>query len=417
MTAEALQDILQKARHSARRGWIVVASAFGIMFVTFGAAYSFSSFFASLQAAFDAPRGAVSLIFSIAVPLYFLLGAVSGPLADRVGPRPTCLFGIVIAGAGLIFAGSASALWQVAIGFGLGIGFGIGFSYVPAIGAVQRWFVARRGIASGIAVSGIGVGTLVAPIVAAALIDALGWRGAWIVLGLCVVVLGIFATFFIDNAPERQGLLPDGGVIDEGAYRSNEAAPGVSLRTAIRTRAFGLLYVSLIAVSIGAFIPFVHLTPFAEDHGLSHSMAVAIFSLVGIGSAFGRFALGGLADRLGRRRSLIVLLAGIALMQGWWLVASSAWQMALFALVFGTCFGGSVALFPALTVDYFGGRNASGIIGVLYTAAAIGSALGPKLAGDAFDMLGSYTLPIAIAAGFSAVGTLCVALAPEPGAR
>lgn len=414
MTAEALQDTLHKTRLSARRGWIVVASAFGIMFVTFGAAYGFSSFFASLQETFDASRGAVSLIFSIAVPLYFLLGAVSGPLADRMGPRPTCLFGIVIAGAGLMFAGTASALWQVAIGFGLGIGLGIGFSYVPAIGAVQRWFVLRRGVASGLAVSGIGFGTLVGPIAAAALIASLGWRTAWIVLGLCIIAFGVIAALFIDNAPERHGLLPDGGVIGDSACRNKEPAAGTSLRTAIGSRAFGLLYLSLIAVSIGAFIPFVHLTPFAEDHGLPRGTAVALFSLVGVGSAVGRFALGGIADRLGRRRSLIVLLAGITLMQVWWLVATSAWQLALFALVFGTCFGGSVALYPALTVDYFGGRNASGIIGVLYTAAAIGSALGPKLAGDTFDMLASYTLPIAIAAGFSALGAICVVAAPEP---
>ena len=132
----------------------MVAGAFAVMFVTFGAAYSFSAFFASLQQTFAAPRGDIAFSFSIAVPLYYLIGAISGPLADRFGARIICLFGVAFAGAGLIFAASATALWQVHAGFGLGLGFGIGFSFVPAIAAVQRWHLRRRGFASGIAVSG-----------------------------------------------------------------------------------------------------------------------------------------------------------------------------------------------------------------------------------------------------------------------
>jgi MFS family permease len=147
---------------------------------------------------------------------------------------------------------------------------------------------------------------------------------------------------------------------------------------------------------------------------MARRTAVAIFSMVGVGSTFGRFLLGGVADRIGRRRSLVMVLVGVALMQIWWLVATNAWQLALFALIFGTCFGGVVALFPALTVDYFGGRNASGILGVLYTAGAVGTSLGPKLAGDAFDYFGSYTIPIAAGAAFAALSVVFAILTPEP---
>jgi MFS family permease len=146
------------------------------MFATFGVAYSFSVFFTSLQQTFGASRGEISLIFSIAVPLYYLVGAISGPIADRFGSRLTCLFGVAIGGAGLIFAAQADALWQVYLGFGIGMGLGIGFSFVPSLAAVQRWFVRRRGLASGIAVSGIGLGTLVVPPIATELIYLLGWR-------------------------------------------------------------------------------------------------------------------------------------------------------------------------------------------------------------------------------------------------
>jgi MFS transporter, OFA family, oxalate/formate antiporter len=401
-------------RASTRRGWAVVAGAFAVMFVTFGTAYSFSAFFASLQQAFAASRGDIAFSFSIAVPLYYLIGAVSGPLADRFGSRTTCLLGVVVAGLGLIFAATATALWQLYVGFGLGLGIGIGFSFVPSIAAVQRWHVRRRGFASGIAVSGIGFGTLVMPPVAALLIGSTGWRGAWSILGLSIIVIGGAATLFIDNTPERHGALPDGGVIGLGTNVHAGPVAGHRLRQAVTSRAFILLYLSLVVIWIGASIPFVHLVPYAEDHGLSHGTAVTIFGLVGIGSIAGRFLLGGIADRIGPRWLLAAVFAGVALMQLWWLAAISAWQLAVFAFTFGVCYGGFVALYPALTVDYFGGRNASGIIGVLYTGGAVGSFLGPKLAGDAFDRFGSYTISIAVGAACALLAVVFVIAAPEP---
>jgi MFS family permease len=401
-------------RLSTRRGWAVVGGAFAIMFVTFGAAYSFSAFFISLQQAFTASRGDVSLIFSIAVPLYYLVGAVSGPLADRFGSRWTCLFGVAIGGLGLILAGNATALWQVYIGFGLGLGLGIGFSFVPAVAAVQRWFVRRRGFASGIAVSGIGVGTLVMPLIAGELIARMGWRGAWVVLGVLIIMIGGAAALLVDNSPERHGALPDGGIVGVAENAGATSIQGASVRQAVASRPFVLLYLSLVVIWIGASIPFVHLVPYAEDRGLSHGAALAIFGLVGIGSTAGRFLLGGVADHVGRRQLLAAVFAGLAIMQLWWLIAGTAWQLAIFATAFGACYGGFVALYPALTVDYFGGRNASGIIGLLYTGGAAGSFLGPKLAGDIFDLFGSYNLSIGIGAASAVLAAAFVISMPEP---
>src|SRR6476646_1959889 len=129
-------------------GWFVVAGAFAVTFVGFGSAYT---------AGF----------------LYFALGLVSGPLADRFGARLLAVAGMILTGLGLAVASLARSLPEVYAAYGLGVGLGIGFSYVPILGAVQRWFVRRRGLASGLAVSGIGVGTLVMPPAAALLIDAM----------------------------------------------------------------------------------------------------------------------------------------------------------------------------------------------------------------------------------------------------
>src|SRR5262249_51919635 len=102
-------------------------------------------------------------------------------------------------------------------------------------------------------------------------------------------------------------------------------------------------------------------------HGISHAVAVAIFSVLGVGSIAGRLAGGGLADRLGRGLSLATATLGISPILMWWLLADSIWQLTLFALIFGSCWGSFVTLYPSLTVDYFGGRNASGIIRILYS--------------------------------------------------
>src|SRR6266567_5240803 len=192
------------------RGWFVVAAAFAVTFVGFGCAYTFSAFLESLQRDFGASRGSVSSVFSFAGFLYFGLGIISGPLADRYGSRRLALTGILLIGVGLAAASAARSLVEVYAAYGLGVGLGVGFAYVPAVGAVQRWFLRRRGFASGLAVSGIGVGTLAMPPLASLLIGTLGWRGAYLTLGALAVVLGGGLAMLIENDPGHRGLGPDG---------------------------------------------------------------------------------------------------------------------------------------------------------------------------------------------------------------
>ena len=117
-------------------------------------------------------------------------------------------------------------------------------------------------------------------------------------------------------------------------------------------------------------------------------------SLIGLGSLLGRFAIGGFADRLGRRRSLAAMYAGLGAMLLVWWAASAWWLLALFAVVFGMCYGAYVALLPTIVMDLYGARAVSGIIGFLYTGAGAGTLIGPWMAGAAYDALGSYAWPI-----------------------
>ncbi|MGK8198953.1 MFS transporter [Burkholderia cepacia] len=412
-------------------GWYVVAAAFAVTFVGFGSAYTFSAFVESLQRDFAASRGQISLVFSLAGFLYFGFGIVSGPLADRFGSRRLAVAGMLLTGAGLAAAGAAHTLLQVYVAYGLGVGFGVGCAYVPAVGAVQRWFVRRRGFASGLAVAGIGVGTLVMPPLASTLIAQVGWRGAYFTLAVIAVVIGAGMSLLIENDPRGRGLLPDGEAAHEpgggaqvagrgaGASVSGAAAgrqpvaasapAGATVREAVMSRPFASLYAACLACSFGVFVPFVHLVPYALDHGVAPSTAVLLLGAIGVGSTAGRFFLGGLADRFGRRASLLAMFAGMAVALVAWAGAGTVATLAAFALVFGVFYGGWVAVLPAVVMDYFGGRNVSGIIGVLYTSVAFGTLIGPAAAGFIYDAGGGYLVPILASAAANAIAFAIVA--------
>ena len=307
-------------------GWFVVAGAFVVTFVGFGSAYTFSAFIESLQRDFAASRGSVALVFSVAGFLYFALGLVSRPLADRFGARLLAVIGMLLTGLGLAVASVARSLPEVYAAYGLGVGLGIGLSYVPILGAVQRWFVRRRGLASGLAVSGIGIGTLVMPPVAAFLIDALGWRAAYLVLGCFAAIAGGAMALLIEDDPSRRGVGTDG---DPPRLDAQAAQPaGLGVGDALRSRRFiGLCAASLLG-SFGVFVPFVHLVPYALDHGIPQSSAVLLMAAIGIGSTSGRFFLGALADRLGRPLSLVAMVVGMALAFLVWAFSVSFWPTA-----------------------------------------------------------------------------------------
>jgi OFA family oxalate/formate antiporter-like MFS transporter len=131
--------------------------------------------------------------------------------------------------------------------------------------------------------------------------------------------------------------------------------------------------------------------------------------VIGVGSTAGRFFLGGLADRIGRQLSLLLMFTGMALALAVWVIAINVWTLAAFAFVYGVFYGGWVAILPAVVMDYFGGRNVSGIIGILYTSVAFGTLIGPSAAGFAFDLTHSYTLPILASAGANIIAAAIVA--------
>jgi MFS family permease len=369
-------------------GWVVVAAAFTLMFVGFGAAYSFAAFFTAFESEFGASRGHIALVFSVAALTWFVSGAPGGVLADRFGPRRVALAGVACLAAALALASVAGSVTMLYVTYSIGIGLGVGLVYVPSIGAVQPWFGANRALASGLAVAGIGAGNIAGPLLAAWWILQFGWRGAYLALSLCILVVGGAAALAIRQRPGMK----------------KQAADGTDVLSAMKTPAFWLLYASLVFSCVGTFVPMVHLGPYAQDAGHSAAQGVTLVSLIGLGSLLGRFTIGPFADRLGRQASLSAMYAGLGAMLLVWLAAQSYWLLVLFAVVFGMCYGGYVALLPTLVMDRYGARSVSGIIGFLYTGAGLGTLLGPWLAGAAYDALGAYDVPIL-------AGALCAFLA------
>ena len=375
-----------------RYAWVVVWASFTCLAVIFGVAYSFAAFFESFSSEFAAQRADVSLVFALSGGVYFVLGAVGGMLADRFGARAVCCGGMVLIALGLLASSLASSMTMIYAAYGVGVGVGIAFVYTPAIGCVPPWFTQRRGFAAGLASAGIGAGTVLVPLIATYSIAALDWRGALRVIALGVLLIGVGAAWLLRRAPLSAG----------SAFVQ---AGGLSLRETLHTGRFWWLYLGVLSAAPTMFIPFAHASAAARDLGIGEARAVGLVGLIGIGSLVGRFAIGALADRIGRLRALTLLQASMALSYLLWWGAGAYLALALFALWFGLSYGGIVALLPALCMDLFGARAVSSIIGTLYTGAAIGNLFGPVVAGAVFDSTASYVPVIVGCLVLSALAT------------
>jgi MFS family permease len=396
---------------------VVVAATFLVLVVDFGVVYSFGAFFDLFAHDFQADRSAVSLVFALNGPVYFAVGAFTGPLTDRVGPRWLCLLGAAAFLGGLGLASRATALWQIYATYSLLVGLAVGSTYVPSVSTVQRWFVRRRALASGVAVSGIGVGTLLGPIVATALTGAHGWRTTYLLVGLVAAALTALAGWLLLPGPEVVGLAPDGSVPAEGhlVHTPADAALG-GTREAIRSRAFLWLYLAIIFASIPIFMGAAHMAPFARDAGLDADAAAATLGLFGAGSTVGRLVLAPLTDRVGRLRAYTAIVASVTALMAVWLVLrmTGIWPLLAWAAVFGAVYGTFVALSPAVIADTFGARAVSGILGVYYTGAGVGAFLGPWLAGTLFDRTGSYAPAILVGGVAAVLATVAVCQVRRP---
>lgn len=387
------------------RGWRVVAGAFIVNLVGFGAIYSYAAFADDLVAAFGATHATSSLVFALSGACCFLVSGLTGPLADRIGPRPLAIVGMVTVALGLMTASMARSMTEVVICYGVVIGLGAGFVEVPVMAAVQRNFVVGRGLASGIAAAGGGFGAALVPPMADLLSGFGDWRTAFAISSLAAGLAGLAGAMLLPGASTERGMRP-------GGLRAMVLSGPVGA-AALSAGGFGSFYIGVLLVSILVALPFAHLVNTARNLEIPMADALRLLGMVGIASIASRFALGALADQAGRRLTFLACVMALVVATMLWALASSLVALTVFAILFGACWGGFVALLPAFAADQFGRQAAGTVIGVLYTGRAIALLAGPLVAGYAMEALGGHRVPIAVAALLGLAGVILLVRVPR----
>ena len=372
------------------RAWLIVVAAFFASFVAFGVSYSFGIFLKPLATEFGVSHAVMSTLFSVLIVLSLFLSPLTGDIADHLGPRPVVAAGALLMGAGLILTARVHYFPLVFLTYGLGAGGAVACVYVPSVAAVGEWFKVHRDIALGIAISGIGCGTLVAAPVAAVLIGRYGWRTAFEIYGVLSAALLLVCAALIAAPP-----------VAKSKVRSGAMAK-------IRTPAFARLYAGLFFSGVAIFISFVYLPEYAIKDGATQVAAAGLVGYIGASSVVGRLGLNALAPRFGLisvfQVSFVALLASYVFWVGGHTYTSLIW----YGIVLGVGYGGIAAMAPAVLAQFFGIEGLGELLGVLLTAFGLAAAAGPPLAGLLIDRTGDLKWPPLLAAASAAVALVAV---------
>jgi MFS family permease len=342
--------------------------------------------------------------FAAAAPL---LGLVVGALIDRLGARLAILIGTGFVGASLFLMGGIHTLTQYYL-----LCFTEVLGYVSAGPIanqvlVANWFRKMRGRAMGYAYLGLGFGGAVSPLLVHWLIETSGWRKAFEVIGVAIVVIlfpiGIWVT---RSAPRDLGLFPDGARADPAAIES--AAPSRTTGEAVRTANFWLLLLgsTLVIGVIGTVIS--HFILFLKDEGYSSGWASRALSILLFSSLAGRVIVGYIADRFNRKNVMALFYLTLSLAIPLLFLHHHVRAVQGFAILFGFAMGADYMLIPLVAVDCFGLAALGKILALVIMADSLGQTFGPVMAGRIFDLRHSYDLAwlIITAAGILGAGAI-----------
>jgi MFS family permease len=396
-------------------GWVIVAAGFVVLMTVWGFQYAYGIFFESLCGEFNWTRGMVSGAYSVYLILHCALYPLVGVVNDRYGPRKSLLLCVILMSSGFALMSQINAPWQLYLVYGVVVGSGISFTFLPVTSTVTRWFVKRRGTALGIAVAGIGIGTMALAPLAQFLISQFGWRTSYLIIAVLLLIIVLPVSRLMRLNPSEKGLLPYG--VEEVGGGSDNSLTGTrdfTVREAVREKVFWILFM------IGAFhimavqTIMLHLKTCATDVGIPSMVAATILGVVGGASVLGRIAIGSISDRIGRKQAYSIALLLMAIMMLWLLKARQPWEFYLFSAIFGFGYGGCVPLPAAIIGDWFGTKSHGGILGVLSLGGVL-AGIGPWMAGHIFDVTGSYDSAFIVAAAmlFAAAGCCLLLKAPS----
>ncbi|OAJ36703.1 hypothetical protein, variant [Batrachochytrium dendrobatidis JEL423] len=297
-----------------------------------------------------------------------LFSIMSGRLVDKYGPRIVCICGAFITLASLILASFSTQLWHFLVTQGFLFGLGSSTAYLPSLAVLSDWWVKHRGLATGMAVAGAGIGGLAWGPVLRALITHIGWRWTLRIAGIASFVIVMVGAILLRIRLPRK------------------AAASIDL-SYFRESIFLRLYATTFITTFAYFIPFFFIPSYAINHGLSREQGALLLGLLNGASGLGRIALGFVADYLGCTNvmtSCLGLSATVILCV--WPFATTFESLLALVIFFGFFVGGYISLLSTVTAQLFGSRgNIGSITGMIYNGLFFGSLFGAPIGGAMID--------------------------------
>ena len=375
--------------------WLVVLGAV-IVQMSLGAVFIYSIYKTPLQQLLGWDKSQVALPAQVVLASFALTMVFAGRVQDRLGPRVVASAGGLVLGLGLILSGftrQMGGLWWFVLTFGVIGGAGIGIGYVCPISACVKWFPDKRGVITGLAVAGFGAGGLVFAPVARALIERFGVLEALMTLGVIFLVSILIGARFLSAPPE--GYRPEGWSPHARAGHPH-AVPDYTWRRMLGTSRFYLLWFTYFSGCTAGLMVIMNVSTIwqsfsAAGAAAAGTMEASVFdgikaagagavSVIALFNAAGRIVWGRISDRLGCRIKTLIplsILCALVMLSLGRLNTYPAFVTGAGLIAF--CFGGYLAIYPALVADLYGTRNIGVNYGVMYTAYGAGALVGPWL--------------------------------------
>jgi len=380
-------------------GWYIVLGAFLMLAITYGTKYSFGVFVRPMFAEYGWPMSIISLGASINVLMYAAGSMLSGRIVDRFSPKWIITFGGTIGALGFFLTSMATTPIQFYLSYGVLCGIGAACTgFVVSGASVGKWFIQKKGIAVGLAMTGIGFGTMLMSPIAGYIIKNYHWTQGFVVFGIMLLVICTLSAQILmrKTIPEDYGLLPDGD--DPGTTVQRDDTPinnesEIPLSSVLKTPAFWIMTFCFSMGIMVEMMTFIHQVGYAINIHIEKIAAASSLGLIGMGSIFGRFFFGWLCDvfkdpKYSAALGLLVEAVGMLIL----LNVSSVAGLYICSLIFGFGYGSGSSAMPALACDRFGRRILGTVLGILiFFATGIGGGMGPLIGGLIYDYFGTYT--------------------------
>lgn len=403
---------------SSARGWTVTLAGLGVN-LALGVLYAWSVIAKSLIADWGWSAGRASLPYAIACGVFAFSMVFAGRAQDKLGPRVVAALGGALTGLGMIVAslGGQDRVLPIVLGFGVMAGTGIGLGYAAATPAAVKWFSpARKGLITGLVVSGFGLASVYIAPLTQTLIHSLGIAMTFRVLGIGFLVATVGLAQLLVNPPA--GYVPAGAAASADATARPSAPRDYDWREMVRTPQFALLWLMYAFAAFAGLMIIGHMAKIAALQMPGKDLGFLLVAVLAVGNASGRVVAGIASDKIGGTRTMLVVFVLQALMMGGLFVAGTPGMLVPVAALVGFAYGANLSLFPSTTMGYFGTANMGVNYGLVFTAWGVGGVFGSMTAGSIVDSTGSYAIAYGVAAGLClvAAGLTFATKPPTPAA-